>query len=116
MLQLSLGTDRIKLRSKIIGCSDRSQPSSLTLCEPPASRIFSQLLTNCWLTADAAGSTPSLLLSYLSHLQCKHRNRSAIHPFYWKCNTLEGVRVPITYRSGRYWSGVGTARSASVPS
>jgi len=34
------------------------------------------------------GFDPVAPASYLSHLQCKHRNRSAIHPFYWKCNTL----------------------------
>jgi hypothetical protein len=28
------------------------------------------------------------LPAFLPHLQCKHRNRSAIHPFYWKCNRL----------------------------
>jgi hypothetical protein len=34
------------------------------------------------------GFDPVAPASYLSHLQCKHRNRSAIHPFYWKCNML----------------------------
>jgi hypothetical protein len=56
--------------------------------------------TNCWLTADAAGSTPLLLHSYPT-CSASIETDPPSTPSTGNATRSEGVRVPITYRSGR---------------